>query len=160
MAAAHKTMAAAFGMGLIVLTGLTMTGAVARAELRRCEDANGRITYSNEACPTGTAKERSVDDRPAVEVPRDSASEKATPRSGKITSMVPSSSAAELKTPEREQEVAREQQKARVARCDDLVRRIEYAQQDQLAAAPGERASIELELRRLQDEHEANCVTH
>jgi len=73
--------------------------------------------------------------------------------------VVPTSSSAEAKTPEREQEVAREQQKARVARCDDLVRRIEYAQQDQLSAAPGERASIELELHRLQDEHEASCVT-
>ena len=158
--AAHKAIAAAFGIGLLTLTGLTMSGAAARADLRRCEDASGHITYSNEPCPTGTAKERPVDDRPAVEVPRDATGEKATPRSGKVTSMVPSSSAAELKTPEREQEVAHEQQKARVARCDDLVRRIEYAQQDQLSAAPGERASIELELHRLQDEHEANCVTH
>ena len=158
--AAQKAVAATFGIGLLTLTVLTMSGAAARADLRRCEDASGRITYSNEPCPTGTAKERSVDDRPAVEVPRDATSEKATPRSGKVTGMVPSSSAAELKTPEREQEVAREQQKARVARCDDLVRRIEYAQQDQLAAAPGERASIELELHRLQDEHEVNCVTH
>ena len=158
--APRKAIAAALAIAVLGLMGLAMNGAAARADLRRCEDATGRITYSNEPCPTGTAKERSVDDRPAVEVPRDAASEKAAPRSGKVSSAVPTNNAAELKTPEHAQDVAREQQKSLVARCDDLVRRIEYAQQDQLAAAPGERASIELELRRLQDEHESNCVTH
>jgi len=158
--AARKTIAAALGIGVLVLAALAANGASARADLRRCEDASGRITYSNEPCPTGTAKERSVDDRPAVEVPHDGSAEKTAPRSGKVSSAVPSSGTAEPKTPEHAQEVAREQQKSQVAHCDDLVRRIEYAQQDQLAAAPGERASVELELRRLQDEHEANCVTH
>jgi len=136
-----------------------MDGAAARGDLRRCEDEKGHITYSNEPCPTGTAKERSVDDRPAVEVPHDPGSDK-TPHSGKVSSVVPSSSAAEPKTPEHAEEVAREQQKSLVARCDDLVRRIEYTQQDLLSAAPSERASVELGLHRLQDEHEANCVTH
>lgn len=158
--AAPKAIAATLAVAVLALASLSMNRAAARGELRRCEDANGHITYSNEACPSGTSKERSVDDRPAVEVPRDASSEKAAVRAGKVTSVVPSSSAAELKSPEREQEVAREQQRSLVARCDDLVRRIEYAQQDELAAAPGERASIELGLRRLQEEHQANCVTH
>ena len=158
--AARRAVAALLWIAVVALTGFGMSGAAARTDLRRCEDANGRITYSNEPCPTGTSKERSVDDRPAVEVPRDAHVDKTATRSGKVSSAVPAGGAAEPKSPEHEQEAAREQQKSLVARCDDLVRRIEYAQQDQLAAAPGERASIELGLRRLQDEHEANCVTH
>ncbi|HXY04920.1 MAG TPA: DUF4124 domain-containing protein [Burkholderiaceae bacterium] len=155
-----------WGIGVLALVGLATSDAAARADLRRCEDSSGHITYSNEPCPTGTAKERSVDDRPAVEVPHDATSEKASLRSGKAsstapaTSIVPSGNAGQAKTPEHSQELAREQQKSLVARCDDLVRRIEYAQQDQLSATPSERASIELELHRLQDEHETTCVTH
>lgn len=146
-------------MGIAALAALGMTAAAARADLRRCEDASGRITYSNEPCPTGTSKERSVDDRPAVEVPHDAGGAKAPP-SGKANNIVPSSSAAAPKNPQHAEEVEREQQKSIVARCDDLVRRIEYAQQDLLTAASSERASFELSLRRLQEEHEANCVTH
>jgi uncharacterized protein DUF4124 len=159
MMAARKQLVTVLGLGMVALSPLIMNDAAARSDLRRCEDAKGRITYSNEPCPTGTAKERSVDDRPAVEVPHDGGGDKAQ-RAGKVSSVVPSSNAAESKTPEHAEEVAREQQKSLIARCDDLVRRIEYTQQDLLAAAPSERASVELGLRRLQDEHEANCVSH
>jgi len=56
--------------------------------------------------------------------------------------------------------VAREQSRAQVARCDDLVRRIEYSQQDLLTASGAEKASVELGVRRLQDEYQANCARH
>jgi len=157
--AARTRFATVLGLGIVALVPLVMNSAAARTDLKRCEDAKGHITYSNEPCPTGTAKERSVDDRPAVEVPHDATSDKA-PRGGKVSSVVPSSAVVETKTPEHAEEVAREQQKSLIARCDDLVRRIEYTQQDLLAAAPSERASVELGLHRLQDEHEANCVSH
>lgn len=132
-------------------------------DLRRCEDNSGHITYSNEPCPTGTTRERGVENRPAVEIPPEKTPDKSAdkaPRTAKTGAIVPSASAPETPSPERSQEVAREQKKSLIARCDDLVRRIEYSQQDLLAAAPGERASVELGLRRLQEEHEANCVTH
>jgi len=132
----------------------------ARDELRRCEDAAGHVTYSNEACPTGTARERGVENRPAVEVPHDGPAEKKAALASKPAGIVPSAVPAPVRTAEHEEEMAREQKKSLVARCDDLVRRIEYGQQDLLTAAPGERASVELGVRRLQEEYEANCSAH
>ena len=142
----------------VILTGLAALVAkdsAALGDVRRCEGADGQITYSNEPCPTGTAKERAVEDRPAVVVPHDAGSEKAV-RSGKVTGTLQSTGQADAKSPEN----AQEQKKALVARCDDLVRRIEYGQQDLLSAAAAERASIELGVRRLQEEHQASCVMH
>jgi hypothetical protein len=131
-------------------------GAPARADVRRCEDGGGRVTYSNEACPTGTAKERPVEQRPAVEVPHEGTGGKAS-LEGVVKRAEPLSAARE-RSPEHSLELSREQNKAQVARCDDLVRRIEYGQQDLLTTTGTERASVELSLRRLQDEHQANCA--
>ena len=124
--------------------------------LRRCEDAAGHVTYSNEACPDGTARERTVENRPAVEVPKDGG-EKFT-SGAKVGGIVPAGGARVSASADSEKEIAQEKRKSLVARCDDLVRRIEYAQQEMLSAAPGERASVELGLRRLQEEHEASCT--
>jgi hypothetical protein len=144
---------AATATGLLV--GLAL-GAPALADVRRCEDSAGRVTYSNQTCPSGTAKERAVEQRPAVEVPREGSAGPATHEG--VVKQSTAASAAGDRTPERSREISREQNKAQVARCDDLVRRIEYGQQDLLTTTGTERASVELSLRRLQDEHQANCA--
>jgi hypothetical protein len=153
-----KRAAESFGMGLMLATLASLAGSASATDVRRCEDPQGHITYSNESCPSGTAHERAVDNRPAVEVPSDSASAKAA-RGGKLENSVPSSAQpVTSNNPEQTAELASEQRKSQVARCDDLVRRIEYAQQDLLSAGASERASIELGLRRLQEEHKASCI--
>jgi hypothetical protein len=139
----------------VLCTGLLFVAA-AQADVRRCEDDKGRITYSNEACPTGTAKERPVENRPAVEVPRDGTGGKATHEGVAVKR----AEVEHERLPEKSQDVAREQNRAQVARCDDLVRRIEYSQQDLLTASAAEKASVELGVRRLQDEYQANCARH
>lgn len=142
-------------LGTVLMAGVAtaMSLAAAHDDLRRCEDGNGHVTYSNEACPSGTARERSVDNRPAVEVRRDAAAEKAVRGSG----ILPSPQAV-TRDAGALQEMDQEKRRALVARCDDLVHRIEYGQQDLLSAAPGERASVELGIRRLQEEHASNCA--
>ena len=148
----NRGLAAMAAMAVLAVPATALAG----ADLRRCEDASGHVTYSNESCPTGTARERGVENRPAVEVPHD-ASERAsaTSRAGGI---VPSAHPADARTPETVKEMDQEQRKALVAKCDDLVHRIEYGQQDLLTAAAGERASVELGVRRLQEEHESLCA--
>ncbi len=146
---------------VVVATALAGGGAHAADNLRRCEDAAGHVTYSNEACPEGTSRERKVENRPAVEVPHDVAAEKAAlnARAG-MNGIVPSGPPATHSAPASgtDKESDQEKRKSLVAHCDDLVRRIEYAQQDLLSAAPGERASVELGVRRLQEEHESLCA--
>lgn len=139
----------------LTVAAMTPLAAGAREELRRCEDAAGHVTYSNEACPTGTSRERTVENRPAVEVRRDGAGDNAAGHGGAI---VPSARAAASRDPASVKEMDQEKHRALVARCDDLVHRIEYGQQDLLTAAPGERASVELGIRRLQQEHASVCA--
>jgi hypothetical protein len=152
------------GLGLMAAIAIAATLAASAAHaadnLRRCEDAAGHVTYSNEACPEGTSRERKVENRPAVEVPRDPAAEKAA-LGAKAGGIVPSGGPAGAHAPgaaETDKDIALEKRKSLVARCDDLVRRIEYGQQDLLSAAPSERASVELGVRRLQEEHESLCA--
>jgi hypothetical protein len=146
---------AATTTGVLAFVGLGLC-TPSLADVRRCEDGAGRVTYSNEACPSGTAKERPVEQRPAVEVPREGTVGKAT-HDGVLKRTTP---AGDAHTSDRTLEASREQNKAQVARCDDLVRRIEYSQQDLLTTSGAERASVELGVRRLQDEYQANCARH
>jgi len=152
----------ALGITLVACMAAAAAGARAADNLRRCEDAAGHVTYSNEACPEGTSRERKVENRPAVEVPHDAAAEKAALSAKAVGSgIVPSPGPAPARTPasaDSDKETEQEKRKSLVARCDDLVRRIEYGQQDLLSAAPGESASVELSVRRLQEEHETLCA--
>jgi len=143
-----------------LLVGIALTAAVSSqaAEVRRCEDEHGRVTYSNEACPSGTTRERNVEERPPVELPRDAGTGPPARVGATVRNAVPEGGVS-LSDGGRDRERNSEQKKARIARCDDLARRIEFAQQDLLAAAPGERASFELGVRRLQQEQAANCTT-
>jgi len=100
-----------------------------------------------------------VDEKPAVEV-SNKKPERALDARSAGTVRRAEQAAAGVGDQEAERESASELRKLKVAQCDDLVRRVEYAQRDLNAAAEGERASAELSLRRLQAEHEDKCMSH
>lgn len=125
--------------------------------ISRCETADGRIVYSDEGCPAGSRHVRTVDDKPPVEVIHSSDDSARDAKSaGTLRREAPEAPRAAA-DPGRDREAASDLRKMRLAECDDLVRRIEYAQRDLNAAAEGERASAELSLRRLEAEHEGKC---
>jgi len=143
---------------LFLALGLTLAGSAASAgPISRCELADGRVVYSDEPCPSGARRTRTVDDKPPVEVLKGSTDEHA--HDARASGSVHRGTAGEAAVSEQghDREAASEMRKRKLAECDDLVRRIEYAQGDLNAAAEGERASSELSLRRLQAEHEAKC---
>ena len=138
---------------IILLAGAGVGTLCDAAPINRCEFTDGRVIYSDEPCPSGTQKSRTVDEKPAVEVikaPHEHGQN--APSSG-----VRRSEQTEPGARSQDPEAASDLRKRKVAECDDLVRRIEYAQHDLSAAAQAERASAELSLRRLQAEHEAKC---
>jgi len=139
---------------IAVLVLAAAGGTVCRAApISRCEFSDGRVIYSDEPCPAGAQRTRTVNEKPAVEVIKAPVNERA--QNAKSSGTVQRSSGE----PGAEgPEAASELRKLKVAECDDLVRRIEYAQHDLNAAAAGERASAELSLRRLQAEHESKCA--
>lgn len=55
-----------------LLAATLVAAALPAAAVNRCEDRNGRITYTDEPCPTGARTVRRVDDSPPVQV-RDAA---------------------------------------------------------------------------------------
>jgi hypothetical protein len=137
---------------IILLAGVGVGTVCGAAPINRCEFPDGRVIYSDEPCPAGTQRSRTVDEKPAVEVIK-------TPHErGQSANSSGTVRRSEQTEPgERDPEAASELRKMKLAECDDLVRRIEYAQHDLNAAAQGERASAELSLRRLQAEHEGKC---
>jgi hypothetical protein len=126
------------------------------APISRCEFSDGRVIYSDEPCPSGTQKTRTVDDKPAVEVIKAPHEERG--QSARSSGTVRRSEGAEPGAGGKDPEAASELRKMKLAECDDLVRRVEYAQHDLNAASSSERASAELSLRRLQAEHETRCA--
>jgi hypothetical protein len=141
----------AWMMILVLGTGFSVLGRA--APISRCEYADGRVVYSDEACPAGSERTRTVNEKPAVEVIKSRAEQA---QSAKSSGSVRRSGEAEPS--DNSPEASAELRKAKLAECDDLVRRVEYAQHDLSAASDAERASAELSLRRLQAEHESKCA--
>jgi hypothetical protein len=137
--------------------GLCVMTARGAGPINRCESSDGRVVYSDEPCPSGTQRMRTVDEKPAVEVSKKPADEHAhDARSAGSVRRAPQATAG-VTDGDRDREAASELRQLKLAECDDLVRRVEYAQHDLSAAAEGERTSAELSLRRLQADNEEKC---
>ena len=53
---------------IILLAGVGVGTVCGAAPINRCEFPDGRVIYSDEPCPAGTQRSRTVDEKPAVEV--------------------------------------------------------------------------------------------
>ncbi|MBV8211565.1 MAG: DUF4124 domain-containing protein [Burkholderiaceae bacterium] len=139
---------------LLLLLGLCTAAVCGAAPISRCEFADGRVVYSDEACPSGAQRVRTVDEKPPVEVLKGPVNQhgQSAQSSGSVRR-----SEGEAGSEGPDPEAAARSNKLKVAECDDLVRKVEYAQHDLSAASESERASAELSLRRLQAEHESKC---
>ena len=142
---------------IILILGAGVGTLCHAAPINRCEFSDGRVIYSDEPCPSGAQRTRTVDEKPPVEVIKAPVKERA--QNAQSSGTVRRSGQADGSAGARDPEADSELRKLKVAECDDLVRRIEYAQHDLNAAAESERASAELSLRRLQAEHENKCAS-
>ena len=173
-----------FGFGLLLPPS-------AAAQVYRCEAADGRITYTNERCPTSSRRTRTVDDSAPVQAPSDRPVASTAARTGEAVARTDSESspagaakadtgkvsakeaaparataagatasrlpvAANFSPAQQMEQLDRERDRQRRA-CDQLQRRIAFARNDFDAAADGQRASYELQLRRLQEDFVAQC---
>jgi hypothetical protein len=142
---------------LLVPIALSLCAQAALAgPINRCEASDGRVVYSDEPCPSGTRRMRTVDQKPPVEVLK--AASESHAQDAKSAGSLRREPTGTSGDRAHDQEAASEIRKLKLAECDDLVRRVEYAQRDLNASAEGERASAELSLRRLQAEHESKCA--
>src|ERR1700739_2606135 len=93
--------------------GLGFATLCSAAPISRCEFSDGRIIYSDEPCPAGAQRTRTVDEKPAVEVikaPRGQSPQS----SGSVRR-----SGEENTTEAGDPESASDLRKMKVAECDD-----------------------------------------
>lgn len=131
---------------LVALSCLLGVSALQASEVQRCEDAAGRVTYSNETCPPGTKRSRAVDTSQPVEA--DAKGAPAGPKDAPRTVRV-------QRTPTPAQAVAVNKD----ALCRELATRVRYARRDLETASPQQRASAELAMRRTQEDYDLECKT-
>jgi len=157
---------------------LLMAAATGAQAVYRCEDRDGRITYTDEPCPSTARTARRVDDSPPVQsgdnrdAPAKSAPEtretrdadgKDAPRVAAETrpaapqgSLQPGRIVAST-SPEQEIQRLDELRTRQQRQCTELRRRADYARRDLQSAIGADRASAELALRRLQEEARLVC---
>lgn len=178
----------------------------ASAQVYRCEGADGRVTYTNEPCPSTARRTRTVDDSPPVQAQRDRPGDKAASKADETVAKTEAepkgepakadvakaeSAKPEATKPDTKAEPAKDGAKparatasgatasqlstannlspaqqmeqldlerARQRRaCDQLDRQLAFARRDLDAATGSQRASAELQLRRLQEDYLVQC---
>lgn len=130
------------------------TAALAADEptIYRCESARGVVSYGNSPCPAGTRTVRTVEREPTLSVAEPADKPAADAASGKIAP------AKRKFDPYVENQRLNEQIARQRRACAELERQIAFHRRDLAAAAPGRAGSIELELRRVQDDFQLHCA--
>lgn len=130
------------------------TAALAADEptIYRCETERGVVSYSNSPCPAGTRTIRTIEREPTLSVAAPSDKVPASAASGKIAP------AKRKFDPYVENQRLNEQIAQQRRACAELERQIAFHRRDLAAAAPGRGASVELELRRAQDDFQLHCA--
>lgn len=136
---------------------LATTAALADDEtvIYRCESARGEVTYSNSACPADTRMVRKVERKPSLVIPApgDKSAPAPAAEAGKI---------APAKAPPIDPWVENQKLNEQIAQqrraCAELERSIASDRRDLAAAAPGQAASLELRLRRAQEDYQLHCA--
>lgn len=135
--------------------GAAATPALAGQGVFRCEDGKGRVTYSDEPCPSSARSIRRIDDTPPVRVNEDAAPKAVTRLSAPVINLQAVQTTAF--DPDAEFRRLDEDRVRQQRECQRLNQRIAYASNDLATASESQRASAELALRRLQEEQRAVC---
>jgi hypothetical protein len=142
-----------------LLIGLTAAGtAVPQTTVYRCEDARGRVTYSDAPCPSDVRTARKLEDSPVLKVGTADDATKADPAAlQRPAGRVEVSRPGENFNPVQEDEKISAQIAAQRRACEALASRIRFLEVDVAAASASSRSSAELALRRAQDEYLVQC---
>ena len=122
----------------------------------RCESADGKVTYSDSECPPGTKLVRKIEPSPPVVV-HDGARPPAKAAEARPPAAVEPSRARRSDDPAQVDDELNAQLAEQRRECEARARDLQRLQDDVGAAAPANRASAELALRRAQDAYRALC---
>jgi Domain of unknown function (DUF4124) len=138
---------------VVAMLGLVFLGNAAAAEaVFRCEGKDGRVTYSDAACPSDSRAARKLEDAPPVTTTKS----KTAPRDAREAGQIAQSRNGKVDATQESRQLE-EQIDATRRDCFELSRRVEYARRDFEGATPSLRSTAELALRRAQDQHALLC---
>ena len=140
---------------LLLASGLAGHFGVSQAQpIQRCEGPDGRVTYSNGACPSGTRAVREVDTSPAVSPADQKAARDRAQRDAKSMNDIERARTADEKAQQRLLDKA----KAKDEQCNKLRLRAELAR-DELDAEKlsDRRPPLQRKYERAQKEYTATC---
>lgn len=148
-------------LALALSLGLA-AGAASAAGIQRCEDAQGRSTYTNGNCPPGTQAAREVNTAPPVSDADRSAAQQRSKSEVDRAKALDRQEEQEREKLRAQQERERKAQAAAAERCDKARRELKLAQQarEELSGKNGrveQRQRADRLIRRQQDEVERVC---
>ena len=145
-----------YAAALACLALLAAGHARVAAAIVRCESADGRVTYSNGDCPPNTKLVRKVEPSPPVVV-HENASPAARAAEARPATKVEPSPARRTESPAQLDDELTAQLAEQRRDCEARARELQRLNDELTAAAPANRASAELSLRRAQDDYRALC---
>jgi hypothetical protein len=147
----------------LLLAGLALIPfALAAQSIQRCESKDGRVTYSNTACPEGTAPVRKVNTEPPISVDDKKAAQERTRKESAAAKQVDKEQ-AQQEARERKQADERAKAEAKAKeRCDNARRELDRARASraELNARPSAAEKIEKaesEIKRRESEVARDC---
>jgi hypothetical protein len=147
----------------LLLAGLALIPfALAAQSIQRCESKDGRVTYSNTACPEGTAPVRKVNTEPPISVDDKKAAQERTRKESAAAKQVDKEQ-AQQEARERKQADERAKAEAKAKeRCDSARRALDRARASraELNARPSAAEKIEKaesEIKRRESEVARDC---
>lgn len=147
----------------LLLAGLTLLPAAVPAQsIQRCEAKDGRVTYSNTACPEGTVPVRKVNTEPPISVEdRKGAQERARKEGAAAKKLEEEQAQQQARDRKQADERAKADARAK-ERCENAQRELERsrASRGELNARPSAPEKIEkaeAEIRRRESEVAREC---
>jgi hypothetical protein len=145
------------GAGTLVVAAACLAGAAAAQTVQRCESADGKVTYSNTACPPGTQAVRKIEPEPPPPAVDQKAARERTQRYAREVERLESERKKEEQNAQRQRAAAEERARKKQAECRKLEARVEDAREAFEQATLAKRQEADRKLRRARDQYEAAC---
>lgn len=127
------------------------------AEIQRCEAPDGKVTYSNESCPSGTTAVKKVDTRPPVTEADARAAKTRAQRDADEARAIEKQRDAEEKSRARARDAARKKEEQLDRECNKKRITVNTARDALESATLNKRAELEKKLARAQAAFEKDC---
>lgn len=145
------------GAGAFVIVTACLAGAAGAQTVHRCEGADGKVTYSNTACPPGTQAVRNIEPAPPPPAIDQKAARERTQRYAREVERLESERRKQEEQAQRQRAAAQEKARRKQAECRRLQARVEDARAAFEKATLAKRQEADRRLRRAQAQYDAAC---